>query len=81
METENISPEELKSLLTEFCRYFAYPEIKEDLWYCVITALSKEGSLYDEAAERTDLLFLYEKLEGLLRAIYQNEQGNKSIDG
>jgi hypothetical protein len=67
-------------LLTEFCRYFSYPEIKDDLWYCVMTALSKEGSLYDEASERTNLLFLYEKLEELLRAIYQNEWGTNCKD-
>ena len=80
MENENNSPESLKSLLTEFCRYFSYPEIKDDLWYCVMTALSKEGSLYDEASERTNLLFLYEKLEELLRAIYQNEWGTNCKD-
>jgi hypothetical protein len=74
MENENISPEQFDELLTEFCRYFSYPEIKEDLWYCVMTALSKEGSLYDEASERTNLLFLYEKLQGLLEGIYRHRQ-------
>lgn len=83
MENESINPE-LPALLADFRRFFVYPEVKEELWYCVLTALSKDGSLYDDAEQRTGLLFLYEKLEGLLDAIYrkseEDNEDNKQID-
>jgi len=88
MEKQDKTGNELEAAVTDFCSFFGYPEIQDDLWYCVTTALSRDGTAYDEAEARGDLLFLYEKVEQLFEAIYRwdarvknNDQLKSTTDG
>jgi len=88
MESGKNESTKLMAVIADFCTFFGHPEIKEDLWYCIVTALSKSGSLYDEADERSQILFIYGKLAHLLEAMYSwnavnriNETLKLSTDG
>ena len=64
----------------DFFSFFPYEEAKAELWYCFTTAISSDGSNYDEGKERSRLLFLLEQLMALLAAIRPLHSNNHSTN-
>lgn len=58
-----------------FCKLYDLPALRADLWNWLSEMLSSAETSFDDAGRRADLLLLYEKLQGLLEAVYLiNEQ-------
>ncbi len=61
-------------VIHEFCNGYHLHEAKQMLWDWLVTAISKNHSLYDEAKERSSLVFFFEQLNALLDATYALHQ-------
>lgn len=78
-----LSEEERKDLygvLDEFFRCFHLQDMREMLWDWLVAALSAESGAYATGFARSNLIFVYEKLELLIEAAHElRRQRKKSI--
>ena len=64
-------------VVSDFCDTYHLDEAKDVLWEWVTNALSKSPSIYDTGRERSNLLFFYEKMKALLKAVYTIDEQQK----
>jgi hypothetical protein len=68
-----LSEEERKDLygvLDDFFSSFHLQDARELLWDWLVAALSSESGAYESGYARSNLIFVYEKLELLIEAAY-----------
>ncbi|MFD2885976.1 hypothetical protein, partial [Chitinophaga cymbidii] len=64
-----------------FCVLYDLPELRANLWSWLSEMLSSNETSYDSPERRADLLLLYEKLQGLLDAVFLINDRAASIPG
>lgn len=62
------------AVLTYFFECYHLKDLRELLWDWLLTALSSDNVTYAKGRERSNLIFLYEKLESLVEAAYLMHQ-------
>ena len=68
-----LSEEEQKApqdVLKVFFDCYHLKDLHEVLWDWLLAALSTDSGIYDRGRERSNLIFLYQKLETLVEAAY-----------
>jgi|GEM_PF-515173 hypothetical protein len=68
-----LSEEEKKNLygvLEDFFSNFHLKDVREMLWDWLVAALSSENGAYESGHSRSNLIFVYEKLELLIEAAH-----------
>ena len=73
-----------KMVIEDFFECYHLNDIREILWKWTVEVVSSPGSISSEPLERSNHLYLYEKLEALVEASYiilkqLNEQMNKTV--
>lgn len=63
----------------DFCNGYHFHEVKQILWDWLVTAMSKNHSIYDVGKERSNLIFFYEKLSALVEAAYLIHQKQQPV--
>jgi hypothetical protein len=61
-------------IIRDFCRNYHYHEVQEMLWDWLVTAISRNNSIYDDGKERGSLFLLYENITLLVAAAYSVHQ-------
>lgn len=78
-----LSDEERQNLygvLEDFFSSFHLQDIRAILWDWLVAALSSESGAYDSGYARSNLIFVYERLEMLIEAAYGlHNQRKKSM--
>jgi len=65
-------------VVEEFYTCFHLQDMREILWEWLVAALSSESINYNTAYSRSNLIFVYEKLESFMEATYVlNKRRNK----
>ena len=60
----------LYGVLDDFFSSFHLQDVRELLWDWLVAALSSESGAYESGYARSNLIFVYEKLETLIEAAY-----------
>ena len=60
--------------MRDFCHNYHHHEVQTMLWDWLVTALSRNNTIYDEGKERSSLFLLYENLTLLVAAAYTVHQ-------
>lgn len=60
----------LYGVLEHFFRDFDLQDIREILWDWLVAAMSTESGSYDSGYSRSNLIFVYERLESLIEAAH-----------
>lgn len=66
--------QEPTAVLTYFFECYHLKDLRELLWDWLLTALGSDNGTYAKGRERSNLIFLYEKLELLAEAAYLMHQ-------
>jgi hypothetical protein len=78
-----LSDEERQNLygvLEDFFSSFHLQDIREIMWDWLVAALSSESGAYDSGYARSNLIFVFERLEMLIEAAYGlHRQRKKSM--
>jgi hypothetical protein len=72
-EVLRLSKEEQRQpldVLTCFFDCYHLKDFRELLWDWLLAALGTDSGIYDKGRERSNLIFLYQKLEALVEAAY-----------
>ena len=69
------------AVLTYFFECYHLKDLRELLWDWLLTALSSDNTTYAKGRERSNLIFLYEKLESLVEAAYLMHQHQPAKKG
>lgn len=56
--------------IADFCRSYHHHEVQSMLWDWLVTAVSRNNSIYDDGKERSSLFLLYENITLLVAAAY-----------
>ncbi len=67
---DEVSQKSPKKVLDRFFDGFHLDEAREELWNWLVTALSKDEGLYDDAQNRIILISFYEHLSNLIEAAW-----------
>jgi len=59
------------TVIEEFYSWFQLQDMREILWQWLVAALSCEHSAYNTGYARSNLIFIYEKLESFIEATYE----------
>lgn len=62
--------QDLYGVLEDFFSNFHLQDVRELLWDWLVAALSSECSTYESGYARSNLIFVYEKLETLIEAAW-----------
>ncbi|WP_315818746.1 hypothetical protein [Paraflavitalea speifideaquila] len=66
--------QEPTAVLNYFFECYHLKDLRELLWDWLLTALGSDNGTYAKGRERSNLIFLYEKLESLAEAAYLLQQ-------
>lgn len=66
--------QEPAAVLSYFFECYHLKDLRELLWDWLLTALSSDNATYAQGRERSNLIFLYEKLESLAEAAFLMQQ-------
>jgi hypothetical protein len=69
------------AVLTCFFENYHLKDLRELLWEWLLTALGTDNSTYAKGRQRSNLIFLYEKLESLTEAAYLLHQSQLAQKG
>lgn len=62
--------QEPAAVLSYFFECYHLKDLRELLWDWLLTALGSDNATYAQGRERSNLIFLYEKIEALAEAAY-----------
>ncbi|MBC7903166.1 MAG: hypothetical protein H7Y27_07070 [Gemmatimonadaceae bacterium] len=63
-------PDEAIEVMKEFFSAFRLGDTRRELWEWLVTAISKDDSVYDQGINRSNLFFFYENIEKLIEAAW-----------
>lgn len=61
---------DLYGVLDDFFRCFHVEDVREMLWEWLVAALSTDSGSYSTGYDRSNLIFVYERMEMLIEAAY-----------